>query len=230
MRTPLKFAEKNRFSLWKVESVRVPVAAATAAALLQLHLLQPRRESCSCSDFELELEAATEPGRSLEAVHFFLTHSTTTWPHVPSQPTFNYKAYHFQRRDSPWIYLKSPRKLAEWPRQDSCVKSLFNKQDWDKREFLWKEIWVNFPNVLVNLLTASTIVTAGCRKYWYCFCFCWTLQPHGLFSQLWMLKIVGWRKQKVFFSPAAELYSWFTAARQREEPLNIQDSVHTGIF
>ena len=78
------------------------------------------------------------------------------------------------------------------------LKSLFKKQDWDKREFLWKVIWVNFPNVLVNLLTAS-IVTAGCRKHWYCFCFCWTLQPHGLFSQLGMLKIVGWRKQKVFF-------------------------------
>ena len=34
--------------------------------------------------------------------------------------------------------------------------------------------------------------------------------------------------EKFFFenSPAAELYSRFTAARQREEPLNYQDSVH----
>ena len=75
--------------------MRVPTAAAAAAAALRscscTFSLQPKPrhcDSCSCSDFELELEAAAtvEPGLWWAAVHFFLTHSTTTWPHVPPQP------------------------------------------------------------------------------------------------------------------------------------------------
>ena len=68
-----------------------------SSPILQLQLVQPRRDSRSCSDFELELEAAAGTDRAgcLEAVlgwpsvHFFLTHSSTssTWPHVSPQLT-----------------------------------------------------------------------------------------------------------------------------------------------
>ena len=58
-----------------------------SSPILQLQLLQPRRDSRSCSDFELELEAAAASeragcleadGRWVAAVHFFLTHSSTS--------------------------------------------------------------------------------------------------------------------------------------------------------